>query len=145
METLRFSRAEDQIAPGRNGTAPLDPAAFLGSWANTNRHTDGLARLVIAHEDGVLTVRAFGACTPEPCDWGAVPAHLFAENAGSHTPKALQAHFDLGFMQTSLQAFTKLNVLVVALFTRFADGSGRAPYFDREFFYRIRADEAPRP
>lgn len=137
METVHYTKADDQVDPGDLPDADvfIDPAVLAGTWINTNRHTEGIVKVVIALENGVPTVQAFGACEPEPCDWGVVQAKMFAENASSRTAKTLSAVYDFGFMETSLQAFGKLGVLVVAIFTRFKDGSGRAPYFDREFFY----------
>ena len=139
MEILKYAKAEDQVDPEtlHDANIPLDPTPMLGTWLNTDRHTGGIVKVVLAARDGALTVRAFGACDPSPCDWGEVTADLFAEHAGSRTAKTLSAHYDFGFMETSLQAFAKLGVLVMAIFTRFKDDSGRANYFDREFFYKV--------
>ena len=139
METLHYTKAEDQVDPQslHDAEQPLDPTPLLGTWLNTDRHTGGVVKVVLAVRDGALTVRAFGACDPSPCDWGEVTADLFAEHAGSRTAKTLSARYDFGFMETSFQAFAKLGVLVMAIFTQFKDGSGRANYFDREFFYKL--------
>ena len=139
METLKYVKAEDQVDPSilHAADSPIDPTPLLGTWLNTDRHSGGIVKVILAARDGALTVRAFGACDPSPCDWGEVTAALFAENAGSRTVKTLSARYDFGFMETSLQAFAKLGVMVMAIFTRFKDGSGRANYFDRQFFYKI--------
>jgi hypothetical protein len=64
---------------------------------------------------------------------------VFTDGATSSTSLAFRAFYDLGFKETILQAKVKKGVLVVANFNRFKDGSGRANYFSREFFYRAPA------
>jgi hypothetical protein len=117
----------------------IDPGIFLGSWISTNRETQGIVRLTIREEDGTLLVRAFGATTPAPCDWGEVRAMVFADGPDTTRARAFTARFDFGFKETSLQAKEKKGVLVVANFNRFKDGSGRANFFSREFFHRAPA------
>ena len=82
-------------------------------------------------------MRAFGACALSLYDWGEVRATVFADGPDSTQGHAFIARFDLGFKETSLQAKVKKGVLVVANFNRFKDGSGRANFFSREFFYRL--------
>lgn len=121
--------------------ARIDPGIFVGNWTTTNQQTLGIARLMVRELDGRLLVRAFGATLPSLCDWGEVPAAVFADGPESSAPRAFTARFDLGFKEVSLQAKVKKGVLVVANFNRFSDGSGRAPFFSREFFYRAPAPE----
>jgi hypothetical protein len=48
----------------------------------------------------------------------------------------VRALYDLGFMEVALHGWVKQGVLVLAVFSRFRDESGRSDHFDREFFYR---------
>jgi hypothetical protein len=114
----------------------IDTTPFIGSWLSTNTGTQGIAKLVVRGDHRGLHVRGFGACVPSLCEWGEAKADVFAESAGSNAGLAFRAVFDFGFKETVLQAKVKKGVLVVANFNRFKDGSRRASYFSREFFYR---------
>jgi hypothetical protein len=117
----------------------VDTAPFIGDWVSTNQQTQGIARIVVVGDGDQLRVQAFGASTPAPLAWGDVNAAVFADGADSTTGLAFRACYDLGFKETILQAKVKKGVLVVANFNRFKDGSRRASYFSREFFYRAPA------
>ena len=43
---------------------------LLGTWSNCDQTTRGLVRIVIAASGAGISVHAFGACVPTPCDWG---------------------------------------------------------------------------
>jgi hypothetical protein len=126
--------AADPLSPNRVDTAP-----FIGCWVSTNRQTQGIAKVVVVGDGDSLRVQAFGASSPSLLAWGEVKATVFADGAASTTGLAFRAFYDLGFKETILQAKVKKGVLVVANFNRFKDGSGRANYFSREFFYRAPA------
>jgi hypothetical protein len=139
MQSVKYVRDEDRpgAAVGPNAHRSIDASPFVGTWVTTNSSTRGMVKLEItAVEDG-LSVHAYGACHPEPCDWGTAKASLFADGIDSATGLAFSASYDFGFMETDLQAKIKKGVLVVAGFNRFKDDSGRSNYFSREFFYRL--------
>jgi len=137
MSVVNTLPLEEQIgAPGR---LVIDIAPFVGCWISTNRSTQGIAKLVVRSDGGGLRVQAFGACTPSLREWGEVDAAVFADGTTSTAGHAFRAFYDLGFKETILQAKVKKGVLVVANFNRFKDGSRRANYFSREFFYRAPA------
>ncbi len=55
------------------GTAQAGDARFAqlnGTWVNSVPANTGLARLVISNAGPAITVQAFDACTPQPCDLG---------------------------------------------------------------------------
>lgn len=136
--TWRSVQASDRPAPGTD-LAPggtLDPTLLLGTWINTNPSARGIVRVVVTAPGGALSVRAYGAGSPEPVDWGETPARAFAADVASRTATTLSARYQFDFLAVELQAFVKLGVLVMASFNRFTDDSGRASYFAREFFYR---------
>ena len=136
LETIEDGRVERARAP-----VHIDASMFLGSWTSTNRDTQGIARLLIRDDGGQLAVRGFGACVPSLCDWGEARADVFADSPDSTRAYSFVARFDHGFKETSLQAKVEKGVLVVANFNRFKDGSGRANYFSREFFFRLPAGD----
>jgi hypothetical protein len=114
----------------------LDTARFIGTWLSTNRDTQGIAKLVVRRDHDGLRVRAFGMGVASLCEWGEAEGQVFADSITSTMGHAFRAVYDLGFKETILQAKVKKGVLVVANFNRFKDGSRRASYFSREFFYR---------
>lgn len=134
MATLQGTRAEDFVEPHPAGT--IDPAPLVGNWLNTDMESKGIVRIVAAVREGAFTIRAFGAGSPAPCDWGEVRAEVYADAAGSQAAAAFGAVYDHGFLRTHLQAKVNRGVLVVAVFNEFTDGSGRSSYFNREFYYR---------
>ncbi len=138
METWRHTRAEEQVeGPG----GAIDPAPLLGTWLNTDHDSRGVVRIVLSpREGGGIAVRATGAGSPSPIDWGEVPGGVYAENAGAGRAAAFGALYDFGFLRVHLQGKTNRGVLVLAMFNEFRDGSGRSSYFNREFFY---LDEEP--
>jgi hypothetical protein len=139
MQSVKYVRDEDRpgSAVGQKAHRNIDTSPFVGNWITTNVATRGIVKLEItAVEDG-LSVHAFGACHPEPCDWGSAKASVFADGIDSTAGLAFCASYDFGFMESDLQAKIKKGVLVVAGFNRFKDDSGRSNYFSREFFYRL--------
>jgi hypothetical protein len=139
LESMQAMRFEDE--PDLEGPAPagsIDPSAFVGDWISTNSNTRGIARLVVNADDDGLIINGFGACAPSSCDWGQARGSVFADGVSSKRGLAFSALYDFGFKETWLQAKVKKGVLVVANLNRFNDGSGRANYFSREFFYRAR-------
>ena len=134
VPTMPVEDRVDAAAP-----AVVDTAPFVGHWRSTNRNTQGIARLIVRSDGDGLRVRGFGAGEPSECEWGEAAAAVFADSPESASGHAFRAVFDLGFKETILQAKVKKGVLVVANFNRFTDGSRRANYFSREFFYRAPA------
>ena len=91
--------------------------------------------MVLTGDGGELQVRAFGACAPEPCDWGAVPAKAFAESVSASEAVGFRAFYGFGFLETMLAAYLNNRLLVVDAYNQFKDGSGRSQYFLRDHFY----------
>lgn len=124
------------LAAAGAGSPPKEFGLVLGKWRNTNGGTRGIARLELINETGGVRLRVFGACTPEPCDWGDTDATVYSETPDSPVVAAFAAVYDFGFMEVQLYTYVVKGVLVVASFTRFKDGSGRQNYFFKEFLYR---------
>ncbi len=138
MALTKYMRAEDQlesaVAPESDGT--VDPTPLLGTWINTNSAADGIVKVILATKTGALRVHAFGACDPNPCDWGEVNGAVFGESISSRDAMSFTAVYDFAFMEVILQAYVVKGVLVIVSFTAFKDDSGRSNYVGKEFFYR---------
>jgi hypothetical protein len=115
--------------------ATLDLSSLLGAWKNTKPGTDYIERLIVSEREGAVRVRAFGAFSPEPIDWGETVATPFVAG-GTLEAAGFHAHFDFGEIETFLAANQKLGILVIQSYTSFKDGSGRANHFAREFFHQ---------
>jgi len=123
-------RAEQQ--PARD----LELAPLLGVWHATDRRNPGVVRLELGRRGNTLVVRAFGADTPEPIDWGETPAVGYGSSVTASEAMAFTAGYEFGFLKVTLAAYAKQGILVLDTFTVFTDDSGRGDYFTREFFHR---------
>ena len=137
-----FSSVVDyRTREANSGPSRVDPSPFAGTWVNTNDSAPHrIAKLVMTVRDGILIVHAWGYCTPDPCDWGEVPAEVYADSINSQTAMSFTAAFDFGFMETRLQTNLKRGTMVIATANKFSDLSGRSDYYTREFFYQVDDD-----
>lgn len=138
MTTATYVREADRLEPSElPAGGPLDLRPLTGLWTNTNPASRGIVRLAVTELDGGLRVRGFGAGSPEPVDWGEVPASvLYADGLRSRKGHAFLASYDFEFMASHLQCNLSQGLLIVAAFNVFKDGSGRSNYFSREFYHR---------
>ncbi|HEX8150548.1 MAG TPA: hypothetical protein VF591_25415 [Pyrinomonadaceae bacterium] len=119
-------------------TRVLNAEQLTGRWVNTNRRTRGIAECVVERDGEGLSVSVSGVGEAGPTPWPKGRALVLAnleEEAGQRTV-ALAVDFDFGFMRAETQIRVNKGVLVIVLFNTFHDGSGRADYVTREFFYR---------
>lgn len=130
---MKLTRANDRCDAESAAVKP-EPAQLAGTWFNTDPHTGEIAKVIVSVRDGEIAVRAFGATGIEPTDWGEVAATPYVDRMGSSEVTGFLAHYDFGFMQTQLATNVKYGVLVIQSYNRFADETGRPPYFTREFF-----------
>jgi hypothetical protein len=107
---------------------PLDLKPLLGTWMNIDKATGGLIRLVFNATGRALSVHAFGACHPTPCDWGPVPAVAFADNVCSTPAVGFTAQYKFNFKETLIVGRLQSGALFVETFDHFTDGSGREDY-----------------
>lgn len=148
MRNLRYTRAYDEPPDGGSAAVAedttLDSSPLLGEWDSTNEKTRGIVKLVISKgEGGVgLIVRAYGACSPSPCDWGEVEGQIFSLGIGLRAAEAFKAFYDFGFMETFLAAYLNKRILVVDAYNVFKDQSGRAQYFLRDHFYQKESESS---
>jgi len=116
--------------------APEGTAGLVGTWENCDPATRGLVRIVIAASGGGITVHAFGACVPTPCDWGPVPGLSYAADVSSSTSVAFSANYKFDFVETILTGVLDRGSLVVESFEHFVDGSGRSDYYSKAYLCR---------
>ncbi len=82
--------------------AAVSPANLVGTWTNINYATRELVKVVIAATSTGITVHAFGACSPTPCDWGSVIGMAYAPNVSSTAAVAFTAQYRFSFSQVVL-------------------------------------------
>jgi len=114
--------------------ASADEAFFLGHWVNVDPATSNITRVIVEPTGGWdVKVRAFGACHPTDCDWGAVNGKF----EGGFGGDKIKAEFNSGFSITKLYLHQGPGDLITYdAHTKFTDGSGRPPYDVAGEFHR---------
>ena len=114
---------------------------FTGTWTNTDPDTRGITKLEITKQGSALKMHAWGQCQPEDCDWGTVPAFLYAPNVSANmmqTGKVMTANYKTGSSETLVIVKPAgKNRLKAETFTRFTDGSNRSNYTSSHTFKRM--------
>jgi hypothetical protein len=111
-----------------------------GTWFNVNARTRGLAQIEIHDKK----IHPYGACHPDPCDWGVLKAKSFASTVDSGFAVALMAKQNTSFSDSEITLSLEHDGRLRAeVFTHFTDGSGRADYRSVDYFERIRPAYAP--
>jgi hypothetical protein len=143
MQTLQFTRVNDQWPEGSTISGEMDLSPAVGTWFNCNLGTGEILSLTLTQSDDGLSLRAYGAGDPSPRDWGKTAALPHVSSLGSREVSGFTAHYDFGFMQTQIAANLKYGVLVIQSYNTFRDGSGRPAYFSREFFHQTLSHDNP--
>ena len=105
------------------------PLPLVGTWMNADHATRNLVRVMIAANGNEITVHAFGACTPTPCDWGQVNGLVYADNVAVAPAVAFTASYTFAFKVTAIVGYLQNGALFVETFDHFTDNSGRADYY----------------
>jgi hypothetical protein len=135
MQALRISRARDLLAePGLPGLGAVDLSPLQGPWINFDAGSTGILRLEIGKRAGALSLRVWGTGSPDPHDWGEVEGQPFTDGVALRAAVAFRAVYDFGFARVALACYLNKRLLVVDAYSRFEDGSGRSPYFQRDHF-----------
>ncbi len=135
MESARFVKAEDQLKTANSAPRleSLDITPLLGTWMNTNKDSRGITRVVLTSKSGALMVRVFA----DTKDWGEVEAEaVYAANINAQEAAAFTASYDLGPIETHLEANMSMGLLIIASLNRFKDRAGQSNQFSREFYHR---------
>jgi len=122
------------------GTASAQTSHFHGHWKNVDAQTRGLVELDIKVHGLDVDVKAWGACSPTPCDVGKTDAHIYAAGVNGNletTAKALLVTYREKFaVRTLVIEEHGRDEISVAMFTHFTDNSGRSPYVEYGIFKR---------
>ena len=113
---------------------PLEvaPEPLVGTWVNCDHESRGLVRLMIEPKGKEITIHAFGACQPTPCDWGVVNGTIYADNVTDVPAVAFVANYTFAFKETVLVGHLVKGSLAVETFDHFTDKSGRADYYSQQ-------------
>jgi hypothetical protein len=110
--------------------AGAEVADFYGIWANATADASGIARIVVAPEDGGrASIHLFGRCQPVECDWGTQQARTYSDAPGSSEVHSLAAEFDAGGAHRRIVLYVGIgHVLRFEEQADFTDGSARSNY-----------------
>jgi hypothetical protein len=114
--------------------ASANPSSFVGTW-NAPTNSRGVAKVVITGSGSNYTIHAYGSCTPANCDFGSVPLSVFSTSVSDPnlTDDGGTANFTESFATRQMTInLRKDGKLLVDLFTKFTDKSGRQNYEDQE-------------
>jgi hypothetical protein len=109
---------------------PVTPVASLPAvWINTAA-SGSVRAVVLTRAGGLLKVRAFGYCSPDPCDLGAVTGITFGSGVSATTGGTFLAPYVFGFADKLLDGTVNAagTLLTVRTWTEFTDHSGRSNY-----------------
>jgi hypothetical protein len=120
--------------------APAVVGNMDGTWVNVNPKSRGPVRIEIQDKK----IHPYGACHPDPCDWGVLKAKPFAASVDSPFAAALLAKYSTSFSRAEITlSLERDGRLRAEIFTHFTDGSGRADYRSIDYFTRVRPAYAP--
>jgi hypothetical protein len=112
---------------------PLDLNVLAGTWVNENPETLNNTRDIFSIEGSSVSVHAFGACSPEDCDWGTVNGNT---SAWLSTHK-ITAVWDQGFVvSTQTIEFISPERLQITTHYDFTPEDGRTDFSVTENFMR---------
>ncbi len=115
--------------PKPKGALVVSPVPLLGTWMNVDHKTPHLVRVMIEQKGNEIQVHAFGACTPTPCDWHAVPGMVYADAVCNVPAVAFTTLYKFDFAEITMIGHLYKEALFVETFTHFIDHSGRADYY----------------
>ncbi len=110
-------------------------ADFVGTWQNNDPNATGVVKLVI---DNNHHIRAFGDCTPNPCDYGAVDFTTYGLNVKDTNHRLGSGHWIFTFKDVFLTAkLTGSRMMKVEEFNRFTDKSNRQSYWMSGTYHKV--------
>jgi hypothetical protein len=131
---MQFAQLCDRVEADALTAREIDSSGLTGDWLNSNPETNGIARMSITEAGGKLSLRVYGVGPEGLIDWGDADVLVFASSPSSKVASGFTSLYDLGFVETRLQAMILKGLIVLAQFHHFKDGSRRADYFVREYF-----------
>ena len=120
----------------------VDRNYFIGNWMNVNKGKGGIKAMQIGQQDDQTLMRAWGACTPNPCKWGQTKVSFYATNVSSQDVTSATAVFRTSFSITRLTMRPGASgTLEVEVMTHFTDNSGRSDYTNTDRFRSVSWDQ----
>lgn len=117
--------------------APTAASDFTGTWQNDDRNATGIVKVII---DANKHIRAFGACTPNLCDYGAVDFFSYGQDIHDESHRLGTGRWIFDFKEVLLTAtLANGRTMKVEEFNRFTDTSGRQNYWMTGNFKKISA------
>lgn len=120
---------------------PTSHAALIGTWTNTNASTRSIVRVVIRPAGAGITIQAFGACTPTPCDHGVIRAAAFSPGVSNIRTNGFRAGKSFGFKTTWYNGYLAGQRLSLLTQDTFSAGDTRTDYNIMETFVKTGALE----
>lgn len=109
----------------------VTPTPLSGTWLNADPATRGLVKVVITTSGTAMSVDAFGACSPTPCNWGVVAGTAYAASVSTTAAVAFTAQYNFSFKRTTVTGHLEGKYLIVETYDTFIDNSGRSNYYSR--------------
>ncbi len=118
---------------------PTGVTNLTGTWTNVNPTTGGVVKITITNDLAGFQIHTYGACSPTPCDHGAVAASSFSKSVSSSVAYGLSGQYNFGFSTMLVTAkrayeYDGGNFLEVETRTKFAAGDTRYDYTRTELF-----------
>lgn len=126
-------------APAVMAVQPAGVSGLVGTWVNVNPATGGAVKIIITNDAAGFRIHTYGACSPTPCDHGAIPALRFSNSVGSSTADGFSGQYNFGFSTVLVTGqrnyeFDGITALELDTRTRFAAGDTRRDYMRTELF-----------
>jgi hypothetical protein len=118
-------------------TASADLSDLRGTWINIDENTRGLTKVVIGGSGDIVSMSAWGSCSPSDCEWGEVPATPLTNSVSAPLASAdrIVAVYEKSFKMAILNAYRVGEKLVVDNATDFKDN--RSDTFHSYTFKRM--------
>ncbi len=118
--------AGSQYQPTRKPAERSSTSALSGKWKNDNSQTRGITRLEVRQNGALVQVHAWGACSPQDCDWGTERGAIIGDSAS--------VAWDQGFVLRKMTLTPDARRLRMVLDSVYRDN--RAPQHGLEYFVK---------
>ena len=134
MLAMALAGSESALAVQPSGVTNL-----VGTWVNVNPTTGGIVKVIITNDLFGFRIHTYGACSPTPCDHGAIPALRYSKSVSSTTAYGVSGQYNFGFSTMLVTAqrsyeFDGGTFLELDARTKFAAGDTRNDYMRTELF-----------
>jgi hypothetical protein len=127
---------------GLRSSAGTSLASLAGAYTNVNARTRDIVKIQLDITGSAVSVQAWGACEPTPCNWGTKPGIAYSgdvsQNVAANTDD-ISVVFPQGFGNVILIIRPDgADRIIVTNLTQFTDGSGRSNYSTTDTFEKAR-------